>query len=59
MTTTAWMDWPAERVFRLHLTLRDKFARTLEDLFDFDDSPSLHTSVTQALPPATDCTPVK
>lgn len=42
---------------RLHLTRRDQHARTLEDLFDFDGSPSLHTAVTVALPPAQDCTP--
>jgi len=40
-----------------HLTLRDQNANTLEDMFDFDESPSLNTSVTQALPPANDCTP--
>ena len=42
-----------------HLTLRDQYADPLEDMFDFSNSPSLHTSVTRALPPATDCTPVK
>ena len=42
---------------RLHLTERDQHAHTLEDMFDFDESPSLNTSVTQALPPANDCTP--
>ncbi|HYL57728.1 MAG TPA: alkaline phosphatase family protein [Candidatus Acidoferrales bacterium] len=40
-----------------HLTLRDANASTLEDLFDFDNSPSLNTAVSQAPPasPATDC----
>jgi phospholipase C len=42
---------------RLHLTRRDQHAHTLEDLFDFDNAPSLHTAVTQAAPPAVDCTP--
>ena len=42
-----------------HLTLRDQHANTLEDLFDFDNSPSLNTPVTVALPPANDCTPAK
>jgi hypothetical protein len=42
---------------RLHLTKRDQHANTLEDMFDFDESPSLNTPVTQALPPANDCTP--
>jgi phospholipase C len=43
---------------RLHLTNRDQFANPLEDLFDFNHSPSLDTPVGQAAPPATDCTPV-
>jgi phospholipase C len=42
---------------RPHLTKRDLFASTLEDLFDFDGAPSLHTSVGTASPPADDCTP--
>ena len=42
-----------------HLTLRDQNADTLEDMFDFDHAPSLNTPVTQAQPPATDCTPLK
>jgi hypothetical protein len=44
-------------VTRQFLTLRDKHAHTLEDLFDFDGSPSLNTRVTVAAPPAQDCTP--
>jgi phospholipase C len=40
-----------------HLTLRDQHANTLEDMFDFDHSPSLNTTLTQAGPPAVDCTP--
>ena len=44
---------------RLHLTLRDQYADALMDLFDFDNAPSLNNSVTQAEPPATDCTPVR
>ena len=50
-------DGDRRKISRLHLTLRDKFASTLEDLFDFHNAPSLHTTVTQALPPASDCTP--
>ena len=42
---------------RLYLTARDQYADALMDLFDFDGAPSLNTSVTQAEPPATDCTP--
>lgn len=42
---------------RLHLTLRDEFADPLEDMFDFNHSPSLTTAVGQAAPPANDCTP--
>jgi phospholipase C len=44
---------------RAHLTLRDQYADTLADLFDFANVPSLNTSVIQAQPPATDCTPVQ
>ncbi len=40
-----------------HLTRRDGSANALEDLFDFDGSPSLSTPVGVALPPAVDCTP--
>jgi phospholipase C len=42
---------------RPHLTRRDLFANTLEDMFDFDRSPSLATEVGSALPPTQDCTP--
>jgi phospholipase C len=42
----------------LHLTLRDQNANTLEDMFDFDLSPSLKTTVGQAGPPLDDCTPL-
>jgi phospholipase C len=42
---------------RQHLTQRDQHANTLEDLFDFDRSPSLNTPVGLAAPPANDCTP--
>ena len=44
---------------RQHLTQRDQHANTLEDLFDFDSTPSVNTPVTVALPPAKDCTPAK
>jgi phospholipase C len=39
-----------------HLTGRDQHAETLEDLFDFDNAPSLSTPVVPAAPPAQDCT---
>ena len=42
---------------RQHLTLRDLHANTLEDMFDFESSPSLNTAVGAAAPPAQDCTP--
>jgi len=42
-----------------HLTLRDQYANTLEDMFDFAHSPSLNVSLTQAQPPANDCTPLR
>ena len=42
---------------RPHLTLRDQHANTLEDMFDFDESPSLNTQIGTAAPPAQDCTP--
>jgi hypothetical protein len=41
-----------------HLTLRDLHASTLEDLFDFEHSPSLDTAIVPTAPPAKDCTPV-
>ncbi|MFI4935952.1 MAG: phospholipase C [Caulobacterales bacterium] len=41
-----------------HLTLRDKDAWTLEDMFDFNASPSLTTPLPSPAPaPTTDCTP--
>jgi len=40
-----------------HLTRRDQHANALEDLFDFDRSPSLHTTLSRAVPPTVDCTP--
>ena len=40
-----------------HLTRRDQFADTLEDMFDFENSPSLNTTVGMATPPANDCGP--
>jgi phospholipase C len=42
---------------RPHLTNRDLFASTMEDMFDFDRSPSLITTVGTAAPPVDDCTP--
>lgn len=42
---------------RAHLTLRDQNADPLEDLFDFDNAPSMNTTVIQAQLPAKDCTP--
>jgi len=42
---------------RPHLTRRDLDADTLEDMFDFEHSPSLNTAVGIALPPTNDCTP--
>lgn len=42
-----------------HLTKRDQYANQLEDMFDFENSPSLGTPLTQAAPPAKDCTPLK
>jgi hypothetical protein len=41
----------------LHLTKRDQHANALEDLFDFDASPSLNTVLTSAAAPVNDCTP--
>ena len=42
-----------------HLTRRDQYANTLEDMFDFDHSPSLNSPVGQAQPPQHDCTPAQ
>jgi hypothetical protein len=43
---------------RLHLTL-DQYANTLVDLVDFENAPSLNTSVTAPQPPAIECTPTR
>jgi phospholipase C len=40
----------------LYLTARDQNANPLKDMFDFDNSPSLNTTITQAQPPTSDCT---
>jgi hypothetical protein len=40
-----------------HLTRRDQFANTLEDMFDFESSPSLNTTVGTAALPINDCGP--
>jgi phospholipase C len=44
---------------RPHLTRRNLDADTLEDMFDFEHSPSLNTTVGIALPPTNDCTPAR
>jgi len=44
-------------VTRLHLTKRDQHAHTLEDMFDFDQSPSLNIPIAPVPGPAQDCTP--
>ena len=55
---TAFMaDDESTTVVRPHLTLRDLYASTLEDMFDFNRAPSLDTSIGQAAPPLVDCTP--
>ena len=41
----------------LHLTLRDQYASPLEDMFDFDNAPSLYTPLIEAQLPVVDCTP--
>lgn len=41
----------------LHLTLRDQYANPLEDMFDFDNPPSLYTPLIEAQLPVVDCTP--
>jgi phospholipase C len=50
-------DQPSGGGGHLHLTLRDQYASPLEDLFDFDNAPSLDTLVIEAQPPVIDCTP--
>jgi phospholipase C len=40
----------------LYLTARDQNASALGNLFDFDNSPSLNTTITQAQGPVNDCT---
>jgi phospholipase C len=54
---TSGKDDDDDDVVRPHLTLRDLNASALEDMFDFDRSPSLSTRIGVALPPANDCTP--
>ena len=39
------------------MTQRDAHATLPDDMFDFDRSPSVNATVTQAQPPAVDCTP--
>ena len=41
------------------LTKHDQYANALEDMFDFENAPSLDTQVTVAAPPAKDCTLLK
>jgi phospholipase C len=50
--------WSSVRATQ-HLTLRDEFANPLEDMFDFEDAPSMNTLLTVAAPPVVDCTPPK
>jgi phospholipase C len=44
---------------RLHLTLRDQYADALQDLFDFENAPSLDTPIGAAQPRTPDCTPTR
>jgi hypothetical protein len=46
-----------ELKFAEERTKRDQFANPLEDMFDFDEAPSLGITLTQAAPPTVDCTP--
>jgi phospholipase C len=57
MSTEEGADSEDDRGDRPHLTARDQHASTLEDLFDFDSSPSVDTAVGTAALPAVDCTP--
>ncbi len=50
-------DRDDHEVTRLHLTKRDGHAHTLEDMFDFDHSPSVNASISPVAGPAQDCTP--
>jgi len=43
---------------RPYLTGRDQFANTLEDMFDFENAPSLNTKIGTAAPPINDCGPL-
>lgn len=51
-------DNDRDDVMRLHLTRRDEHANTLEDMFDFDGSPSADVPIVPVAGPADDCTPV-
>jgi phospholipase C len=57
MTPAGRRDDDDDDAPRPHLTKRDQHASALEDMFDFNGSPSLNTKVGVALPPAQDCTP--
>jgi phospholipase C len=50
-------DRDDHEVTRLHLTKRDENADTLEDMFDFDRSPSADIPISPVAGPTEDCTP--
>jgi phospholipase C len=50
-------DRDDHHVKRLHLTKRDEHADTLEDMFDFDRSPSADIPISPVAGPTQDCTP--
>jgi len=57
LTFPSGQNSQAGNTITLHLTKRDQFAHPLEDLFDFDNSPSLNVPIKPVPPPAQDCTP--
>ena len=57
LTFPSGQDSQGGDFIRLHLTKRDQYASPLEELFDFDNSPSLNTPISPVPGPALDCTP--
>lgn len=57
LTFPSGQDSQGGDFIRLHLTQRDLHANSLEDLFDFDESPSFNTPISPLAGPTQDCTP--
>jgi hypothetical protein len=49
--------FPSDHNNHLHLTRSGQLADTLEDMFDFENSPLLNTAVSKAARPDNNCRP--